>query len=133
MKKFMLFLNVCFITCIIKAGVSEDTIVETLEGPKSISVLKVGDKIVCLDKSLAQNVRPIATIEEVEVDSVIEVTTEDDVVMRMSSEQRVFIPYKWVQVDQLCLGDHLLREIIRSLGLREFAIKKNLLNCVLLP
>lgn len=95
---------------LINAGVSVDTFVETPEGSKKIGILKVGDQVICLNKNLLPKAKTVETIEEIETDSIIEITTEDDVVIRVSPNQRVFVPYKWVQVDQLSLGDVLLKK-----------------------
>gem|GEM_PF-3707179 len=67
------------------------------------------------------NIKPIATIQEIDVESFVEITTEDNTVMRVSYDQQVFVPNKWVQVDQLTIGDILLkrdRTLIRVTGVR---------------
>lgn len=109
MKRIIL-LNCIFSISLINAAVSTDTVVETPEGSKEIGILKVGDKIICLNKNLLPKAKMVESIEEVETDSIIEITTEDDVVIRVSPNQRMFVPYKWVQVDQLSLGDVLLKK-----------------------
>ena len=120
MKKFTLFLNALFTISTIHAGVSIDTIVDTSNGPKQMSSLQVGDEVTCFDHNLTPTIKPIKTIEEVEVESVIQIVTEDDVVIHVSPDQRLFISYKWVQADQLSLGDLLLKQdrtLIRIKGI----------------
>lgn len=110
MKKFMLLINVAFTISLINAGVSINTIIETPEGSKNINDLKVGDQVICIDEALVPKIKPIISIEEVEVKSAIEITTEDDAIILVSTDQRVFASYKWIPVDQLCLGDSLLKQ-----------------------
>ena|SRR3990167_7604788 len=109
MKKIMLFLSCISIISNLKAGVTLDTIVETPEGSKEIGILRVGDQIICLDKNLTPHTKIIEAIEEVEAESFIEIITEDDHVIHVSHDQQLFVPFKWIQTNQLSLGDLLLK------------------------
>jgi hypothetical protein len=120
MKK-KIFLFTVFVIFTINSGISVDTIIETSDGFKEIRTLQIGDKVICLDKDLNPDMKPIVTIHETKVDSYIEITTEDNLILHSSPDQRVFIPYKWIQVDQLSLGDYLVnrdRTFTKIIGIR---------------
>ncbi|MBA3954225.1 hypothetical protein H0X48_02820 [Candidatus Dependentiae bacterium] len=108
MKKILFLVSYIVSIYALNAGVSSTTIVNTLEGLKEIESLKIGDKVVCLNNEFISEQRVIDSIEEIETNKIIEITTEDDTIIQVTPDQRFFIPYKWVQADQLCLGDVLL-------------------------
>lgn len=111
MKIKIILLNfVLILSTSIKSGVSIDTPVETPHGSKEISLLKAGDEVISLNSDFSKSPRPIITLEELEIDSYIEITTEDDITIRVSPDQKFFIPHKWIQADQLSLSDVLLRK-----------------------
>ena len=110
MTKFVLFLNLLFIIYATNAGVSIDTIIETPQGSQRLCSLEAGHEVICFDPNFTSVIKPITAIKEVEVESIIEIMTEDDTVIQLSQDQRLFVPYKWIQADQLSLGDLLLKK-----------------------
>ncbi|MCL4380201.1 HINT domain-containing protein [Candidatus Dependentiae bacterium] len=123
MKQIMLFLNCAILFSLVHAGVSDDTLVETPAGFKEIKSLKTGDQIMSLDKGFSKNVQSIITMEEVEIDPYVEIITDDDVILRVSPEQRFFVPQKWVQADQLALGDVLFKTGCNFIRIKSIAFK----------
>ena len=117
MKNLMLLVNCVLGISILNAGVACDTIVQTSEGPKEISIMKVGDKIICFNKNLMAEERMIISIEEIETDNVVEITTEDGVIISVVADQQLFVPKKWVRADQLSLGDILLQKDRSFIGI----------------
>ncbi len=108
MKNSLFLLSCIFSVFASNAGVSSTTTVNTLDGFKEINCLKIGDEVICLNNEFTPEQRTIESIEEIETNKIIEITTEDDTTIQVTPDQRFFIPYKWVQADQLCLGDVLL-------------------------
>src|SRR5437868_161338 len=92
------------------AGILLNTLVQTPDGLKEIAELNIGDKVISADPDFVQYPKSILTIDGKEVNSYIEITMDNDVVMQVSPDQRLFIPYKWIQADQLSLGDILLKQ-----------------------
>ena len=117
MKKIMLFLNCVLSLSLLNAGVSIDTIIETSEGPQAISLLKVGDKIICFNNNLLAEEKSVLSIEEIETDKVVEITTEDGEMISIAADQQLFVPKKWVRADQLSLGDILLKKDLNFIGI----------------
>jgi hypothetical protein len=124
MKKIITFLNFASIVFLINAGVSTDTLVDTPEGSKEINSLKAGDKVISLNTDFSQNPQPVITIEQLEINSYVEIITEDDVVIRVSPDQRLFVPQKWVQADQLSLGDVLLKKDLKLIRIKSICLKQ---------
>ena len=117
MKRIMLLVNCVLSISLLNAGVSADTIVETSEGPKEIGILKVGDKIICFNNNLITEEKSILSIEEIETDTVVEITTEDGTTISVAADQQLFVPRKWMRADQLSLGDVLLKKDLTFLGI----------------
>ena len=120
MKKIMLY-ALSFIS--LYAGVSVDTIVETSNGSQQIGLLKVGDKIICFNNNLLTEEKSVLSIDEIETDKVVEITTEDGVTISMAADQQIFIPRKWVRADQLSLGDILLKKDQTFIGIESIRHK----------
>ena len=120
MKKIML----CALSFIsLYGGVSVDTIVETSNGSQQIGLLKVGDKIICFNNNLFTEEKSVLSIDEIETDKVVEITTEDGVTISMAADQQIFIPRKWVRADQLSLGDILLKKDQTFIGIESIRHK----------
>lgn len=124
MKRYVIFFNFILAISSLRAGVSMDTAIETPQGSKEINSLKVGDEIISLNKDFSQNPRAIITLQELEIDSYIEITTEDDVTIRVSADQKLFVPQKWVQADQLSLSDVLLKKDNTLIRIKSICSKK---------
>ena len=112
----MLALSVLCISSL-HAGVSVNTVVETSDGPKEIGVLQVGDKIICFNNNLLTEEKSVISIEEIETDKVVEITTEDGTTISVAADQQLFVPNKWLRADQLSLGDFLLKKDHSFLGI----------------
>ena len=117
MGKVMLFLYSVLCISTLYAGISRDTIVETPDGPREIGLLKVGDKIVCFNNNFLTEEKSVISIEEVETDNIVEITTEDGETIFVAADQQLFVPNKWLRADQLSLGDFLLKKDRSFLGI----------------
>jgi hypothetical protein len=117
MKKIMLFFHSVLYILLINTGVSTDTIVITSNGHQEIGLLKVGDKIICLNHNLMTEEKSVISIEEIEADKVVEITTEDGTIIFVAAAQQIFVPNKWLRADQLSLGDILLKEDRSFIGI----------------
>ena len=111
MKKIMLAFSVLCVSSL-HAGVSVNTIIETSDGPKEIGVLQVGDKIICFNNNLLTEEKSVVSIEEIETDKVVEITTEDGTTISVAADQQLFVSNKWLRADQLSLGDSLLELLL---------------------
>lgn len=103
---------------------SNDTLIQTSAGLKTINSLEIGDEVICLDHNLASTTKSITAIEEVEVESFIKIVTEDNTILHLSSDQKLFVPYKWVQADQLSLGDLLLKQDNKFVRIKKISHKQ---------
>jgi hypothetical protein len=122
MNKIMLF--VCSVLSLsLNAGVSVDTVIETSNGPKEIGLVKVGDKLLCFNNNLSTEERSVISIEEIETNKVVEITTKDDVTISVAAEQMLFVPMKWVRADQLSLGDVLFKKDHTLMGIKSICHK----------
>lgn len=110
MKSLTIFLHCIFATSLLHAGILFDTIIQTPEGPKKIQDLNVGSEVLSVDKDFLQSPKSILTVEENDINFYIEIITENDEILQVSPDQRLFVPYKWVQADQLSLSDVLLNK-----------------------
>lgn len=108
MQKSILFLSCMFSLSFINAGICIDTLVNTPDGQKEIKVLAVGDKLYAFNSNNPEEVAAIATIQEIEVDTVVEITTADNITITVAADQKLFVTHKWVQANQLTLEDVLL-------------------------
>lgn len=93
------------------------------EGLKQIGILKVGDKLFCCNSNLLTEEKSVFSIDEIETDKVVEITTEDGVTISMSADQQLFVPKKWVRADQLSLGDILLKKDQTFIGIESIRHK----------
>ena len=137
MKKIILLLSCVLSISLINAGVSADTIVDTPEGLKEIKILKVGDPVFCCNPNLQREIGTVATIQEIEVASVVEITTTDGLIIFAAPDQKFFVTHKWVQANQLTLEDVLftreraligitsIRHVQQPMTLRFITIDKN--------
>jgi len=108
----------------LNAGVSTDTIVQTQDGPKPIRVLKIGDKILCSnitapDFNIEEGV--VNSIEEIETNEVVEITTSDNVTFYVAADQKLFVTHKWVEAKKLTIEDILLtkdRTVVKIMSIR---------------
>lgn len=128
MKKIITLLSLALATSFINAGVSLDTLVETPQGPKEIGSLNTGDDVFSFNSNFFQEKQIILTIEETEIDRYIEITTEDNEIIRVSPDQRLFVPQKWVQADLLSLGDVLLRKDRTFIRIKSICLKQESLK-----
>lgn len=94
----------------LQAGFTSDTLVMTPYGLKQIGVLKLGDRVICLAKDLSHDERAVKAYKESEAKAVVEVTTEDGVVICATPKQRFFVVDKWVTANKLVVGDMLLKQ-----------------------
>ena len=109
-------------TANLTAGVSADTIVQTQDGPKSLKIMKVGDKLLCVNmETLSCEESFIRSIEEVETSEVVQITMDDGVTINVAADQKLFVVHKWVEAKSLSLEDVLLKQnktMVRVSGIR---------------
>lgn len=127
MKKIILFLS-CFSSIhFTNTGVSADTIIQTIDGPKEISSLAQNDKVICFDDQLKDCLGLIENIEYKTLNNVIEITTVDDTIIRVAPEQKFFSFYKWINAEDLSLNDVLVtknKSCIRIKSIRHLQEKE---------
>ncbi|MBP9764768.1 hypothetical protein KBD08_00345 [Candidatus Babeliales bacterium] len=124
MKQSITFSSFLLAASFMHAGILSDTLVQTPDGLKAIQELSIGDKVIALDQDFLQCPKSILTVEEKEIDSCVEITMDDDVVIRVSPDQRLFIPYKWIQANQLSLGDMLLKNDTTFIRIKSICVKQ---------
>jgi hypothetical protein len=107
MKKIILFLSCLSSIPFTNTGVSFDTIIQTVDGPKEISSLRQDDEVICFDDQLKDCLGLVENIESKTLDNVIEIITTDDVIIRVAPEQKFFSFYKWINAEDLSLNDVL--------------------------
>ena len=91
MKKIILFISFLSSISLIDAGVSIDTIVQTVDGPRKMGFLQAGDRVACFDDQLKEDSGLVENIEFKTLNNVIEIITADDVVIRVAPEQKFFV------------------------------------------
>lgn len=106
-KSILLFTSILSLS-ILQAGISSDTLVATPEGQKELGVICVGDKLYCFNEENPEDVAAVATIQEIEVDAAVEITTADGVTIIVAADQRLYSPFKWIQANHLTLEDVLV-------------------------
>jgi hypothetical protein len=117
MNKSILLTSCMLSLSVINAGVLDTTVVDTPQGHKEIKMLCVGDKIYAFNPYNPEEVAAVATIQEKTVDSVVEITTDDNITITVASDQRLFVTHKWVQANQLTLEDVLLKKNLSVVGI----------------
>lgn len=111
MKRFMFFLSfLCIPFPFINAGLSFDSIVKTIEGSKKIEDLQVGDEVLCFDRYFDARSKEVESVRHIVSDVVIEIVTTDNIVIRVSPDQKFFVSHKWVSAEDLSLNDVLLKQ-----------------------
>lgn len=117
MKKLLSIVALC---SYLQAGVESSTMIETSHGKKHAYALQVGDYVACMSQN-GPVMKEITSIEDVVVDTIIEITTQDDVVLRVSPNQSLFIPCKWISADQVSLGDMLVTKDQTFIGIKSIS------------
>src|SRR5260221_6297381 len=107
MKKIIFFLSCLSNIPFTNTGVSADTIIQTVDGPKKISSLRQDDKVICFDDQLEDCLGLVENIESKVLNTVIEIITTDDVVIRVAPEQKFFSFCKWINAEDISLNDAL--------------------------
>lgn len=118
MKKSILSLYSLLVFANVHAGVLDNTKVITPEGEKEMRELRVGDEIYCFNPHGADDVATISKIEDIETESLVEITTTDDVTFYAAAEQKLFVSHKWVQAASLTLEDVLLTSQRTFVGIK---------------
>lgn len=124
MTKHSMFFSYLLATSCINAGVLFNTLVQTPDGLKKIQELSPGDQVLSADKDFLQSPKSIITTKDKEIESYVEITMDNDVIIQVSSDQRFFIPYKWVQANQLSLGDVLLKKDATLVRIKSICVKQ---------
>ena len=106
MKKIILFLSFLSVS-LANAGVSADTIIRTIEGPREIGSIREGDMVVSFDDQLKECSSLVENIEFKTFNNIIEIITADDVIIRVAPEQKFFSFCKWINAEDLSLNDVL--------------------------
>src|SRR5664279_2584732 len=116
MKKNIL-LTLCLLNLAsINAGISADTLVSTPEGKRELGVICIGDKLYCFNPENPSEVACVATIQEVEADSAVEITTADGITITVAADQMLYSPFKWIQARHLTLEDMLVTQSNALIG-----------------
>lgn len=119
MKKIIFFLSyLCSIMSISNAGATAGTIIQTIDGAKEIRILQESNQVICFDNKLEAEAKKIISIESKTMDTIIEITTADDVVIRVAPEQKFFVTHKWVNAEDLSLSDVLITKNKTFVGIK---------------
>lgn len=122
-KNTLLFNIIFTTTSCMHAGVLVDTLIQTTEGLKQIQELNVGDQVISIDQDFLQHPKSITTIEEKEVDSYVEIIFDNDTIIQVSPDQRFWIPFKWIQANQLSLDDVVLKNDGTFVQIKSICVK----------
>ncbi|MCX5923498.1 MAG: polymorphic toxin-type HINT domain-containing protein [Candidatus Dependentiae bacterium] len=123
MQKMTIFLSYLFATSFIYSGTLFHTLVQTPYGLKEIQDLNIGDEVISADRDFVKHAKSILTITDSNIECHIEITMDNDAVLKVSPDQKLFIPYKWIQADQLSLGDVLLKSDATFVRIKAICIK----------
>lgn len=108
------------------AGIDSNAIVQTSNGQISMKVIKIGDKILCRNMTdLSKTERSVSSIEEIKTSEIIEITTVDNVTIKVAVDQKVFMCCKWVEARDLCLNDMLFTKdgkMVQIVGLKHLKL-----------
>ena len=108
-------------------GFQKDTVITLASGRlKPMRKLKVGDEVICYNKELLPEASTIQGIFEVKVDGIVEITTEENITLRVSKTERFFLPQEnqWVCAQNLKINDFLLNEDFETVKITNVSTQK---------
>ena len=124
MNKILTFFCLINLSTIYATGFDGETTIMTSSGRlKPIKELKVDDEVICYNNEFQQTISKIKGIYAYIADSSIEITTQDNIILSVSTTERFFLPKEgqWVCAKDLKVGNFLLNENLDVIAITNIA------------